>query len=231
MRSTSSRPTSRTRTSRPWQRSSGASTTSREIPGERAQHIETALEIAEELGLPKVLSSALNTKSLILANAAHEADALVRQALRVALDDDLVFEALRAYNNLLIKLDTFDRPEESSRSGRGARACTATRRPLLGGAARGQSARRAPALRRLGRGGRARRDGSPGRHSGCDRRQRDPQPRTDRDRAGGAGARWELLPEITSDFEAGDFQQRGIGLLQRQYRNGSTARRTRRSRT
>ena len=77
-----------------------------------AEHIETALDIAEELGLPAVLASALNTKSLILNRRRHEADALVRQALKVALDHDLMYEALRAYNNLAIKLDMFDRPEE-----------------------------------------------------------------------------------------------------------------------
>jgi class 3 adenylate cyclase/tetratricopeptide (TPR) repeat protein len=77
-----------------------------------AERIEVALDIAEELGLPSVLASALNTKSLVLSTRRHEADALLRQALRIALDHDLVFEALRAYNNLLVKLDAFDRPEE-----------------------------------------------------------------------------------------------------------------------
>jgi predicted ATPase/class 3 adenylate cyclase len=74
--------------------------------------IETALEIGERLELPEVLASALNTKSLMLQHRRYESDALLRQALRIALDHDLVFEALRAYNNLLIKLDAFDRPEE-----------------------------------------------------------------------------------------------------------------------
>jgi tetratricopeptide (TPR) repeat protein len=77
-----------------------------------AEHIETALDIAERLVLPSVVASALNTKSLIRHNRPYEGDALLRQALKIALDHDLVFEALRAYNNLLIKLDAFDRPEE-----------------------------------------------------------------------------------------------------------------------
>jgi tetratricopeptide (TPR) repeat protein len=77
-----------------------------------AERIEAALEIAEKLVIPSVLASALNTKSLVLASRRHEADALLRQALRIALDHDLVYEALRAYNNLLLKLDDFDRPEE-----------------------------------------------------------------------------------------------------------------------
>ncbi len=77
-----------------------------------AEHIEAALEIAEELDLPAVLASALNTKSLLLNRRRYESDALLRQALRIALDHDLVYEALRAYNNLLISFDAFDRPEE-----------------------------------------------------------------------------------------------------------------------
>ena len=77
-----------------------------------SERIETAIDIGERLVLPAVLSSALNTKSLLLQHRLYEADALLRQALRIALDHDLVFEALRAYNNLLLKLDAFDRPEE-----------------------------------------------------------------------------------------------------------------------
>jgi predicted ATPase/class 3 adenylate cyclase len=76
-----------------------------------AERIEAALEIAEELELPTVLASALNTKSLVL-NRRYESDALLRQALRIALEHDLVFEALRAYNNLTVLLDKSDRPEE-----------------------------------------------------------------------------------------------------------------------
>ncbi|MBA2333220.1 MAG: tetratricopeptide repeat protein [Actinobacteria bacterium] len=78
-----------------------------------AERIEVALDIGEELKLPAVLSSALNTKSLTVQHHPHEADALIRQALRVALDHDLVFEALRAYNNLFVQLANRDRLEES----------------------------------------------------------------------------------------------------------------------
>jgi len=77
-----------------------------------AERIEVALDIGEELTLPAVLSSALNTKGLIVGRHPHEADALIRQALRVALDHDLVFEALRAYNNLLVLLEKTDRLEQ-----------------------------------------------------------------------------------------------------------------------
>jgi tetratricopeptide (TPR) repeat protein len=37
----------------------------------------------------------------------------MRQALKIALDHDLVHEALRAYNNLLVLMDAADRPEET----------------------------------------------------------------------------------------------------------------------
>jgi tetratricopeptide (TPR) repeat protein len=75
--------------------------------------VETALEVAERLRLPNLLSSALNTKALALGlQTPHQAHALLREALRIALEHDLVFEALRAYNNLLIALDRLDRGEE-----------------------------------------------------------------------------------------------------------------------
>ena len=85
----------------------------RQDRGRGLARIENALETAERLQLPAVLASALNTKSLLLGpQRLYEADALLRQALKIALDHDLVSEALRAYNNLLLLLDAFDRPEE-----------------------------------------------------------------------------------------------------------------------
>ena len=77
-----------------------------------SERIEFALDIAERLGLPAVLSSALNTKSLILFHRPRESEALLRQALAIALDADLVSEALRGYNNLNLALDSLDRVEE-----------------------------------------------------------------------------------------------------------------------
>ena len=41
---------------------------------------------------------------------ADESEALLRQALKIALDRDLVIEALRAYNNLATVRDRLDRP-------------------------------------------------------------------------------------------------------------------------
>ena len=64
--------------------------------------IEAALEIGETLGLPEVVSQALNTKGMIAGLRSHpvEAKALLRMALEVALENDLPQGALRAYINL-----------------------------------------------------------------------------------------------------------------------------------
>ena len=64
--------------------------------------IEAALEIGESLGLPEVVSQALNTKGIIAGLRSHpvEAKALLRMALGVALEHDLPQAALRAYINL-----------------------------------------------------------------------------------------------------------------------------------
>ncbi len=74
--------------------------------------IEQALDVAEGLQLPAVIASALNTKSILLMSRRHESHALIGEALRVALDNNLGSEALRAYNNLVVLLDAEDRPEE-----------------------------------------------------------------------------------------------------------------------
>ena len=76
------------------------------------ERIELALETAEELDLPGVLAGALNTKSLILQNRPHESHALLREALEIALSHDLVFDALRAYNNLLVRVILDDRRDD-----------------------------------------------------------------------------------------------------------------------
>ncbi len=80
-----------------------------------AERIEVALGIAEELGLPEILSQALNTKSLVLATIGrrHEAGALLRFALEVALDNDKPTAALRAHNNLIDLATADDRYGEA----------------------------------------------------------------------------------------------------------------------
>jgi len=79
------------------------------------ERVEFALRIAEAQELPEVLSQALNTKALLHFDRLHEARALLREALDVALEHDLVNAALRAYNNLLVDLGMMDRREERLR--------------------------------------------------------------------------------------------------------------------
>ena len=75
--------------------------------------IERALPVAEKTRDVALLSSALNTKSLLYAiDRPQESYALVHAALRIALEHDLVWDALRAYNNLMVALDQMDRSEE-----------------------------------------------------------------------------------------------------------------------
>jgi len=75
---------------------------------------ELALEIAESLLLPEVLSHGLNTKALILATRGRheEAELLMRHALEVALAGELSGPALRAYQNLAAIVSERDRIRE-----------------------------------------------------------------------------------------------------------------------
>ena len=76
--------------------------------------VEQSLAIAESQRLPEVLSQALNTKALLIrAEHPREARALIREALAVALEHDLVDTALRAYNNLAVSEWEADRRDES----------------------------------------------------------------------------------------------------------------------
>jgi class 3 adenylate cyclase/tetratricopeptide (TPR) repeat protein len=83
-----------------------------------ALRLETALDIAEAIGLPEVISQALNTKSLILGarGRTQEASALLRHALQIALDNDRPSAALRAYNNLVDRETGSDRYEAAQKS-------------------------------------------------------------------------------------------------------------------
>jgi tetratricopeptide (TPR) repeat protein len=80
------------------------------------QRIETALEIAEALGVPEIFSNALNTKAIIFASRGRklEALALLPYALQIALDNDKPSAALRAYYNLADTLCHVDRYEEAA---------------------------------------------------------------------------------------------------------------------
>jgi class 3 adenylate cyclase/tetratricopeptide (TPR) repeat protein len=76
---------------------------------------ELALEIAESLQLPDVLSHGLNTKGLILAARGRheEAELLLRHSLEVALARELSEAALRAYLNLTAIISQRDRIREA----------------------------------------------------------------------------------------------------------------------
>jgi class 3 adenylate cyclase/tetratricopeptide (TPR) repeat protein len=78
--------------------------------------IERALEIAEALWLPEVLSQALNTKAIILVARGRQREglALLRYALEVALENDESAAALRGYYNLIDTLARVDRHQEGS---------------------------------------------------------------------------------------------------------------------
>src|SRR5207245_3741075 len=71
------------------------------------EFIERALPIAEELFLPEILSMALNTKALIMRTQgrSQEGMALLRHALRLALEHDASGAAMRAHNNMASQLD------------------------------------------------------------------------------------------------------------------------------
>ena len=77
-----------------------------------AKRVEFALDIAETLELPEIVSQALNTKSIAFEHRPYESGALIREALRIALDHDLTSAALRAYNNLAYLGELHDQPRE-----------------------------------------------------------------------------------------------------------------------
>jgi class 3 adenylate cyclase/tetratricopeptide (TPR) repeat protein len=82
-----------------------------------AQRLEQALEMAESLGLPDVLSEALNSKGALIMMSyrqrPEEGFALLRHALDLALASDAWEAALRAYYNLACDYYYFERFEES----------------------------------------------------------------------------------------------------------------------
>jgi class 3 adenylate cyclase/tetratricopeptide (TPR) repeat protein len=78
--------------------------------------LESALEIAEELWLPEVLSQALNTKGILAQSRSRpqEGYALTAHALTIALENDRSASALRAYNNLAEWTYRMDRYEDAT---------------------------------------------------------------------------------------------------------------------
>jgi class 3 adenylate cyclase/tetratricopeptide (TPR) repeat protein len=83
---------------------------------EAMEPVETALDIAEGLWLPEVLSQAMTTKAVVLYSVSErrrEGMALLRYALEVALENDLPSAAMRARNNLSDLAAQSDRYEEA----------------------------------------------------------------------------------------------------------------------
>jgi class 3 adenylate cyclase/tetratricopeptide (TPR) repeat protein len=80
-----------------------------------AAELDVAIDIAEALMLPDVLSEALNTKGLVagVRGRWEEQYALLRRALELALEHDLGDQAMRAYNNLSFAAMTRDRWDEA----------------------------------------------------------------------------------------------------------------------
>jgi len=80
-----------------------------------AAELDAAIDIAEALMLPDVLSEALNTKGLVagVRGRWEEQYALLKRALELALEHDLGVAAMRAYNNLSFATMTRDRWDEA----------------------------------------------------------------------------------------------------------------------
>jgi len=91
-------------------------------PEAATEPLEFALEIAESLFLPAVLSEALNTKNLVLINTGRrqESEALLRHSLRLAQEHGIPNSALRAQFNLAYHIAGEDRYEESQELDRDA---------------------------------------------------------------------------------------------------------------
>ena len=86
------------------------------------ERVETALDMAEALFLPEVLSQALNTKAVVLVSheRPREGLTLMRYALEIALENEKPSAALRAHYNLadsLARLDRFEDAVAAARSG------------------------------------------------------------------------------------------------------------------
>jgi predicted ATPase/class 3 adenylate cyclase len=78
-------------------------------------YVKTALDIAESLRLPELLSRALNYQGVIAVHRNHpeEAVALLSHSLKIALENDISGAALTAYNNLADSLCGRDRYVEA----------------------------------------------------------------------------------------------------------------------
>ena len=84
------------------------------LPREAMEPIELALALSERFGMMDAFAWALTTRAMILMNSnrGHEAEALLRHAIKVSLEQDLRVPALRGYVNLSVLLDNQDRYQE-----------------------------------------------------------------------------------------------------------------------
>ncbi|OFW71892.1 MAG: hypothetical protein A2Y55_11080 [Actinobacteria bacterium RBG_16_68_12] len=89
-----------------------------------AERIDAALRIAEAQWFPDVLSEALNTKGLVLGSwgRPEESLALLKRSLEIALENDVVTSAIRAYTNLSNEMDERDQLDEGMAYVEGGRA-------------------------------------------------------------------------------------------------------------
>jgi len=74
---------------------------------------DVALDMAEAFRIPEVIAEALNSKGMVSWRWPHEAEALLREAIRVALNNDLPGAALRAQFNLSGLAIEYSRNEEA----------------------------------------------------------------------------------------------------------------------
>jgi predicted ATPase/class 3 adenylate cyclase len=76
--------------------------------------VDRALEVAEALWLPETISQALNTKHLVLKgrDRHEEAQAVLKHALEIAVENDAPQAALRAYINLSNMMAELDRSDD-----------------------------------------------------------------------------------------------------------------------
>jgi class 3 adenylate cyclase/tetratricopeptide (TPR) repeat protein len=80
-----------------------------------SERVEVAIDLAESLWLPEVLAQALNTKGIVLytKGRGHEAYALLRYALEIAVENDLPSATHRAMFNLADLAAQVDRYQEA----------------------------------------------------------------------------------------------------------------------
>jgi class 3 adenylate cyclase/tetratricopeptide (TPR) repeat protein len=79
-------------------------------PERAMQLLELALHLAGTLDLPEVLSHALSSRAVVLLGESRlsEAKIILRGAIEIALENELVPAALRAYNNLAVVTESLD---------------------------------------------------------------------------------------------------------------------------